>query len=80
MRAVRESASGAEAERWRLLQSVIESDLIIPPKLSFYPNIEEILWRTIRAATLGEIGIETALEAIEQQISSCVRRRATHGA
>lgn len=78
MRRVQESAVGADAERWRLLQQVIASDLIIPPKLPYYPLMEDILWHTVRAAMLGELAIDAALEQIEQRITDCVREHAAH--
>lgn len=63
---------GQDAERLNLLGHSIECDLIIPPKISQYPEIENILWRTVRAAMLGEIAIGAALERIESGIAECV--------
>jgi len=40
-------AAPLEAERWKLLETVIANDALIPPKLTYYPEIEEILWRTV---------------------------------
>ena len=61
-------SSDKDIERWDLLERVIESDLIIPPQLACYPSIEDVLWRTVRAAMLGQTAIPTALEAIEASI------------
>jgi multiple sugar transport system substrate-binding protein len=68
----RATANGAAAERWQLLETAIAHDLIIPPKLAYYPLIEDILWRTVRAAMIGELAIDDALVQIEQRIAATV--------
>ncbi|HEX4230545.1 MAG TPA: extracellular solute-binding protein [Bryobacteraceae bacterium] len=70
------SATDQDAERLRLLSRSIETDLIIPPKLSYYPEIEDILWRTVRTAMIGEIELGTALEQIERKIAERVAHAA----
>jgi multiple sugar transport system substrate-binding protein len=72
MQALQGAASGDDAERLALLGRSIELHLIIPPKLSYYPRIEEILWRVVQAAMLGEVAISTALREIEERIAKCV--------
>lgn len=69
-------ASAEDAERLALLGRSIESDLIVPPKLPYYPRIEDILWRNVRAAILGEVPIRQTLATIEERIAECV----THAA
>jgi hypothetical protein len=59
-----------------LLGSSIERDLIIPPKVPYYPRIEDILWRNVRAAMTGETPIAMALVEIERRIEESV----THAA
>ena len=76
MREQQQTAEGDEARRLTLLESSIEHDLIIPPKLSYYPRIEDILWRNVRAAMTGETVIAEALVEIERRIEECV----THAA
>ncbi len=70
------AAAGDEAVRLQLLADSIEHDIIVPPKLAFYPRIEEILWRTVRAAMLGEVPIPEALAGIEARIAECVAHAA----
>ena len=67
------------AERWRLLDLVIAQDMLIPPKFSYYPEIEEILWRTVRSAMTGEIGVEETLDQMEHRISECHKGHALPG-
>jgi multiple sugar transport system substrate-binding protein len=66
---VRAEAEPPEAERWSLLDLVVANDMLIPPRLSYYPEIEEILWRTVRSAMTSEIGIGAALETMERRIA-----------
>lgn len=70
---VRSEAEPPEAERWRLLDLVVANDMLIPPRLAYYPEIEEILWRTVRSAMTGEIGIARALETMETRIAETHR-------
>ena len=71
-----EAARGADSERLALLRRSIEHDLIIPPKLAYYPRIEEILWRTVRSAMTGELPVADALVEIERRIGECVANAA----
>lgn len=73
-------STGADAQRWRLLRQVIECDLIVPPKLSCYPQIEEVLWQVVRGAMLGHLTIDAAVEQIERRVSDCIEKQATHAA
>lgn len=62
-------ADAFTAERWRLLDCVIANDMLIPPGLSYYPEIEDILWRTVRAAMTESISVGEALRSMEQRIA-----------
>lgn len=73
---IRSQAKPFEAERWRLLDLVIGSDMLIPPPLSYYPEIEETIWRTVRAAMSGEITIQAALVTMERRMAEFHRKHA----
>jgi multiple sugar transport system substrate-binding protein len=60
-----------EAQRWQMLDTVIANDMLIPPRFAYYPEIEEILWRTVRSAMTGEISDDDALETMERRIIDC---------
>jgi len=68
MRQVQERSSGTDLERWKILQRVVEQDVVIPPKLSAYPKIEEVIWRTVQRGMIGEISIIQTLHHISRQI------------
>jgi multiple sugar transport system substrate-binding protein len=76
MQEQRASATPSEAARLDLLGASIDRDLIVPPKLGYYPDIEDILWKTVRSAMLGEVEIPDALASIERNIAACVAHAA----
>jgi multiple sugar transport system substrate-binding protein len=76
MESQKRDALPADAERLALLSCSIESDLIIPPQIPAYPRIEEILWRSVRAAMLGELPAREALAGIEKQVAECLAHAA----
>jgi hypothetical protein len=51
------------------LETAIASDVIIPPPLARYPEVENIVWKTARSAILGQTSITAALEAMESGIA-----------
>jgi multiple sugar transport system substrate-binding protein len=75
---VLQTAGPQQAERWKLLDQAISDDMLVPPKFSHYPEIEEILWSTVRAAMKGEIGVEEALEQMEDRIRECHQHHGSH--
>jgi multiple sugar transport system substrate-binding protein len=64
-------ATPEDAERWQLLELVLTRDLLVPPALSCYPEIENILWRTAQSAITGRISVAEALEEMEERIAGC---------
>ena len=72
----RQAMQGGEVRRLALLEYSIEHDLLIPPKLSYYPQIESIVWRNVRAAMIGSVPIADALAEIERKIEECVTNAA----
>ncbi len=73
---VRSAADPAEAGRWKLLDLVIANDMLTPPKFSYYPEIEDVLWRTVRSAMTAEMSVEEALQHMESRITDCHQRYA----
>jgi multiple sugar transport system substrate-binding protein len=72
MQQVLDAASEDELKRWHILESVIETSVLIPPKLDCYPAIEDVLWRTVQKALVGELNQDDALTAIVSQIANIV--------
>jgi multiple sugar transport system substrate-binding protein len=58
--------------RLAMLEKVITEHILIPPKFARYPKVEEILWRTVQKAFLGEMEIDDALAHMTEQIGQIV--------
>ena len=74
-RSVMDRIRGAN-HRWILLEDVIADDMLIPPGYTYYPEIEDILWRTVRAAMRNEMEVEKALSEMENRMIACHRSHA----
>jgi multiple sugar transport system substrate-binding protein len=72
MKQMQHEADAANRARLTMLAQVIADQILIPPKFGRYPEVEEVLWRTVQQAYLGEIGIDEALESMTRQISQIV--------
>jgi multiple sugar transport system substrate-binding protein len=72
MRAMQAEADEANRSRLQLLEKVIREHILVPPKLARYPEIEEVIWRTIQEAIVGRIEIDEALTSITRQIGVIV--------
>ncbi len=73
MKQMQAEADEANRARLGMLEKVIAEHILIPPKFACYPEVEEILWRTVQRAFLGEIEIDDALRIMTEQISQIVR-------
>jgi multiple sugar transport system substrate-binding protein len=78
-RSVMDAVRNENPTRWTLLEQVIDQDTLVPPRLAYYPEIEEILWRTVQAAMMGLTDIEPALCEMQTRIRECHRRHKTAG-
>ncbi len=67
MKWIQAEAPADELARWQTLEAAIEG-VVIPPKFARYPEVEEVLWRTVQAAMTGRLSIDAALEQMTEQI------------
>jgi len=65
-------ADATNCARLGMLEAVISEHILIPPKFARYPEVEEVLWRTVQHAIAGEIEIDNALRQMREQISEIV--------
>jgi ABC-type glycerol-3-phosphate transport system substrate-binding protein len=70
---VRGFSEPSAATRWQLLEDTIQNHVLIPPKLSYYPEIEDILWHSVQDAISGRMEIDAALAQMESRIAERVR-------
>ena len=73
MKQMQGEADEENRARLAMLEKVIADHILIPPKFARYPEVEEVLWRTVQRAFLGEIEIDDALKHMTEQISQIVR-------
>jgi multiple sugar transport system substrate-binding protein len=73
MKQMQSEAGEANRARLAMLEKVIAEHILIPPKFARYPEVEEVLWRTVQKAFLGEMEIDDALKHITEQISQIVQ-------
>jgi len=74
MKQMQDEASQENRARLAMLEKVIAGHILIPPNFARYPEVEEVLWRTVQKAFLGEIEIDDALNSMTGQISRIVQR------
>lgn len=72
MHRVQSEASGDAQERWTALEKVLQNQMLIPPKLAYYPHIEDVIWTTVQECITGERGIPDTLKQITQQVEMIV--------
>ena len=73
MKQMQGEADEADRARLAMLENVIAEQILIPPKFARYPEVEEVLWRTVQKAFLGEIEIDDALRQMTEQTSQIVQ-------
>jgi multiple sugar transport system substrate-binding protein len=72
MELVQAEADPANRERLSMLELVIAEHILVPPKFARYPEVEDVLWRTVRRAVIGEIAVDDALSHMRRQIERIV--------
>jgi multiple sugar transport system substrate-binding protein len=71
MQQIQAESDAVGRSRWETLESAL-AGVVIPPKFERYPEVEEILWRTVQAAMVGDLGVDAALIRMTEQIRSIV--------
>lgn len=72
MQKMQNEADEANRERLAMLDNVIEEHILIPPKFALYPEVEDVLWRTVRRAIVGQMTVDGALSHMRIQIEQIV--------
>ena len=73
MRRVQSEADAENRARLSMLEEVIARHILIPPKFARYPEVEEVLWRTVQRALIGMLSVDYALAHMTKQIEHIVR-------
>ena len=73
MQKMQSEADEANKKRLAMLETVIAEHILIPPKFARYPEVEEILWRTVQSAIIGKTSVDEALRHMRDQVEQIVR-------
>jgi multiple sugar transport system substrate-binding protein len=73
MQKMQAEADDVNRTRLAMLDKVITEQILIPPKFARYPEVEEVLWRTVQSAIVGRMAIDDALSHMRRQIEQIVR-------
>jgi multiple sugar transport system substrate-binding protein len=72
MKATQAEADTANRARLAMLEDVIAEHILVPPKFARYPEVEEVLWRTVQRVMVGEMGVDVGLRMMTEQITQIV--------
>lgn len=72
MQKMQDEADEANKKRLAMLEKVITEHILIPPKFARYPEVEEVLWRTVQSAIIGQMTVDDALRYMRKQIEQIV--------
>lgn len=72
MRQMQSEADPANRARLAMLEKVIAEHMLIPPKFARYPEVEEVLWRTVQRVMVNQLAVDEGLRLIREQIKEIV--------
>jgi multiple sugar transport system substrate-binding protein len=72
MKQMQSEADQPNRVRLAMLENVIAEHMLIPPKFARYPEVEEVLWRTVQRVMVSELGVDEGLRLMREQIRQIV--------
>lgn len=72
MTQMQSEADPANRARLAMLDEVIANHMLIPPKFARYPEVEEVLWRTVQRVMVNQLGVDEGLRVMREQIREIV--------
>jgi multiple sugar transport system substrate-binding protein len=72
MKQMQGEADPANRARLAMLEKVIAEHMLIPPKFARYPEVEEVLWRTVQRVMVNQLGVDEGLRMMREQIRQIV--------
>ena len=72
MHKMQSEADPANRERLAMLEKVIAEHILIPPKFAKYPDVEEVLWRTVQRVMVNQLAVDEGLRLMREQIKHIV--------
>lgn len=62
----------ANRARLTMLEEVISEHLLVPPKFAKYPEVEDVLWRTVQRVMVNQLGVDEGLRLMREQTKQIV--------
>jgi len=72
MSRMQSEADPTNRARLAMLDEVIAEHMLIPPKFARYPEVEEVLWRTVQRVMVKQLGVDEGLRVMREQIRRIV--------
>jgi multiple sugar transport system substrate-binding protein len=72
MSRMQNEADPANRARLAMLEMVIAEHMLIPPKFARYPEVEEVLWRTVQRVMVNQLAVDDGLRMMRAQIREIV--------
>jgi multiple sugar transport system substrate-binding protein len=72
MKQMQSEADPPNRARFAMLEEVIAKHMLIPPKFAKYPQVEEVLWRTVQRVMVNQLSVDEGLRLITEQIREIV--------
>jgi multiple sugar transport system substrate-binding protein len=72
MKQMQSEGDPTKRARLAMLETVIAKHMLIPPKFAKYPEVEEVLWRTVQRVMINQLAVEDGLRLMTEQIREIV--------
>ena len=72
MKQIQSVADPPNRARLAMLEQVIAEHMLVPPKFARYPEVEDVLWRTVQRVMVNQLGVDQGLRLMRKQIRQIV--------
>jgi multiple sugar transport system substrate-binding protein len=72
MKQMQSEADPPNRARLSMLENVIAEHMLVPPKFARYPEVEDVLWRTVQRVMVNQLGVDEGLRLMREQIRQIV--------
>ena len=72
MKQMQAEADSSNRARLEMLENTIAEHMLIPPKFDRYPEVEDVLWRTVQRVIVSHLSVDDGLRLMTDQIRQIV--------
>lgn len=72
MKQMQSEGDPPDRARLAMLEEVISKHMLIPPKFAKYPEVEEVLWRTVQRVMMNQLAVDSGLRLMTEQVRQIV--------